>query len=165
MSEEYVKINPLEFYRTITLLLGSEELIPIAVQAYKGDDRLKKSIELQTRIKMLQTIFLKAADDMDSSIVSEDEILDTMLQEATEACKVLYPRLTEEDKKSLEFEEQQTLIDLAEEFQRAVNKRIENSPEVIEGMTDQELEDEVLELRKSFEEQVKPSQLFGQGEE
>lgn len=165
MSEEYVKINPLEFYRTITLLISSEELIPMAVQAYKGEDSLKKAIELQTRVKMLQTIFLKAADDMDSSIVSEDVILDTMLQEATEACKVLYPRLTEEDKKSLEFEEQQTLIDLAEEFQRVVNKRIESSPEVIEGMTDQELEDEVLELRKSFEEQVKPSQLFGQGEE
>lgn len=164
MPENYIKLDPLDLYRSLIVLTAAPEVIPIVAGSYTADDRNQKLIELQTRAKMLQLAFMKSDESeegLDTSVFSTDIMLDTMLKEITDLCDLFIPQLTEEDRKEFAETEKDFALDLAADFAGFVKARVESDPSVIEDLSDQEVEAEVTELRDRFLEDIKSSLIFG----
>lgn len=164
MSENYIKLNPIDIYRSMVMLVAAPEVIPLVVGTYTKDDRNQKLIELQTRIKMLQLAFMKSdegEDGIDTSEYPQDIMLELMLEDVTALCDVFIPQLSEEDRKEFAEAEKEFALELAADFAGFVKDRVESDPSVIEDLTDQEIEVEVDGLKESFLEDIKSSLIFG----
>lgn len=138
MKRLHILLNPEELHMLNSALLAGSMLLPIADAIYEDAtmDKAEKIAQVYMGINVLNLVQGAVMDDIDIKDVSPNVMLDSILEQITEASRKLYPYLNDEEKATLVEDHDKLSKQLNDYFAEQAREDLTSDEAVMEAVKD-----------------------------